>query len=256
MIKKQIKNLLIIFLIFTIIILIVSCSISRQTIKTEYETTYFHFQPQIILEDITNNHPPIFDEVSSEYSTPDNLIIPVKWNQNEYWVVIKAFLETKNIKSVENLKIDELSSNVSCEDFEHGFQIFYVELFQETKRENSTVPGNNSIDRNFYRMTIEPRAGILKLTEYSILNGNDKIAGVDLKELNYSIDTILKLVDDGGGNSIRKINNNMCNIYSTLDIGQRGNTWGIFYDKSYNIKSLSSYKVEVDDKSGVTKVIK
>lgn len=252
MIMKQIKCVLSIIIF---ICLLSCCFPSRQTIKTEFETTYYHFQPLIILEDIANNHNPVFEEVSPEYTPPDNLINSMKWNQNEYWVVIKTFLETKNVKPVENIKINELSSNVSCEDFEHGFQVFYVELFQEIERGNTKEQGSIGNDRNFYRMTIEPQAGILKFTEYSILDGNDNIVGIDLMNLNYSIDTILKLVDEGGGNSIRKRNKNMCTIYLSLDIGQKGNIWNLSYDKTYNVSSLPSYEVEVNDKTRIIKVI-
>lgn len=234
-----------IMLCVILVLLCANCT-SSKTIKSDYESSYFRFDTSSILNQITISPENIFVRVDWKGFQQGEVLSPVTWEQEDYWLVASSFFATLGIGPITDWNVKLIDYDMDCNEVNYGTQWFYLEVFRE-------MLSDGRINREVKRIIIAPSNSYLELVEYSYQNTKENWESVDISKLSNKLSEILQIIKLNGGNEAREKSNNNCDISISIESVQNKPVWTIVYGLLPDAKLL--YELQIDDKSKAVSII-
>lgn len=222
-----------------------SCSFGQE--KVEYfPTRYFLFEPETILESITQNDANLFTPV--DIMPPDNTQpITVNWKQSDYIKILATLFTSVLRDNINDWQLYSISFSQRCIQYDQGFQGGNFTFFKNAKESKYEVRIVRTINITAWNKTIS-----ISNKEYrpKLVNWSS----LDLATNKITADDALKIANQAGGMDARLAVENNCNtIASFISDSLRFDGWVVRYEQ-YSIDNKltgkSLLEVEIDPFTG------
>jgi hypothetical protein len=230
---------------FVTILMCFGC-VSNNTVKSDYKSEFFQFDPKTILARISNSSDNLFIQINSKDFKQEGDLPYVIWEPNDFWLVADTFFMTKFNESIYNWKINQVDYDVHCDEVDFGTQWFYLEVYKE-------IQSGKQQNREVKRVIVEPSTGYLELVEYSYQNIKKPWEEVDISKLSKNIKDLYPLIDLNGGLKVREKTKNKCNISISINSTNGEPVWTVVYELLPEGKLL--YEFQIDDESGEITIV-
>ncbi len=231
------------------ITIFVSTVFACQLFQKESEKTpkqgYYAIQPETILEALAHSKNKVFSPVTEkniDYSVPPTGP-SVNWTQSDYFYIVGAFYRLVLNDKLDDWHLNSMDFSLSCADVDVGLQDGRFEFFK-------TITSENKQKIRLSRfIEVDPRYKVVSLREREFYPEVMNWSSIDLKNIKFDSQKVLRLAEDSGGRNQRLSCNNACDITLSLSPDSADyHGWSASYTRSDN--NRSAFDVNIDPFNG------